>query len=81
MAVLDLGFIGLLVLGSYLLLHELITIHVLLLFLVIGYKFFEPLISFGGFFSEMHILDIAADRITKVMQTPPLERAGTSLHT
>lgn len=70
--ILELGFIGLLLLGVHLLCQGGITIPVLLIFLVIGYKFFEPLINFGIFVSEMRYMNLAAERITDVMDTAPL---------
>jgi ATP-binding cassette subfamily B protein len=73
MTILELGFIGLLVFGIHLLLQGQIAVPVLLMFLVIGYKFFEPLINFGVFVSEMRYMNIAAGRITDVMHTPPLK--------
>ncbi len=80
MTILDLGFISLLVFGVHLLLQGEISIPVLLMFLVIGYKFFEPLISFGAFISEMRYMNIAAGRITDVMDTPPLKEPDTPQH-
>ena len=50
------------------------------MFLVIGYKFFEPLINFGVFISEMRYMNIAAGRITDVMDTPPLKEPDAPQH-
>ena len=80
MTILDLGFISLLVFGVHLLLQGEISIPVLLMFLVIGYKFFEPLINFGVFISEMRYMNIAAGRITDVMDTPPLKEPDAPQH-
>jgi ATP-binding cassette subfamily B protein len=70
--ILELGFVGLLVYGAQLYAAGGITAPVFVLFLVVGYKFFEPLINFGVFVSEMRYMNIAAGRIAAVMDTPPL---------
>ena len=70
--VLELGFICLLMLGIHRFLLGGITLPVLLIFLVLGYKFFEPLISFGFFVSEMRYMTLAAERVTDVLTTKPL---------
>ncbi len=80
MTILDLGFISLLVFGVHLLLQGEISIPILLMFLVIGYKFFEPLINFGVFISEIRYMNIAANRITDVLDTPPLKEPDTPRH-
>ncbi|MGD9823142.1 ABC transporter ATP-binding protein [Desulfobacter sp.] len=80
MTILDLGFVSLLVLGVHFLLQGEISIPIFLMFLVIGYKFFEPLISFGAFISEIRYMNIAASRITDVMDTPPLKEPDKSQH-
>jgi ATP-binding cassette subfamily B protein IrtB len=73
MTILELGFIGLLIFGTHLLLKGDLAVPVLLLFLVIGYKFFEPLMNFGVFLSQMRYLNLAAGRISHVMENPPLK--------
>ncbi|VVS94547.1 ABC transporter ATP-binding protein [Desulfoluna spongiiphila] len=70
--VLELGFIGLLLLGVHRFTLGGITLPVLLIFLVLGYKFFEPLIGFGFFVSEMRYMTLAAERVTDVLTTAPL---------
>ena len=72
MTILELGFIGLLVAGVYFRTQGSLATETLLIFLVIGYKFFEPLCRFGGFVSEMRYMNLAAARITDVMETPEL---------
>lgn len=71
--ILEAGFVGLLVLGAFLYGAGELGLSVFLIFLVIGYKFFEPWINFGLFLSEMRYMNIAARRITEVMDTPPLQ--------
>lgn len=80
MIILELGFMGLLTLGVYLLVQGDISIPVLLIFLVIGYKFFEPLINFGTFVSQMRYMNIAAERITDVMSTPALKESKQDVY-
>jgi ATP-binding cassette subfamily B protein len=70
--ILDLGYAALLVYGAYLLAKGEILVPVFVLFLVIGYKFFEPLFNFGLFSSEMRYMNIAGKRIVEVMETRPL---------
>lgn len=72
MTILELGFVGLLLLGVHLYVHGSIAVPILLVFLVMGYKFFEPLSHFGVFVSEMRYMHLAASRVTDVMETPPL---------
>ena len=70
--ILELGFIGLLLLGLYLLFGGQITIPVLIMFVVIGYHFYTPLQNVGMFAAEMRYMNISAERITEVMKTNPL---------
>jgi ATP-binding cassette subfamily B protein len=72
MTILEVGFIGLLLLGIYLLFGGQLTIPVLIMFLVIGYHFYEPLQHVGAFATEMRYMNICAERITEVMKTNPL---------
>jgi len=77
LTILELGFVGLLLLGMHLYVHGSITVPILLIFLVMGYKFFEPLSNFGLFVSEMRYMSLAASRITDVMDTSPLAEPAT----
>jgi ATP-binding cassette subfamily B protein len=70
--VLELGIMGLVVLGAHLLFQGQLTAPVFCVFLVVGYKFFDPLINFGIFLSEMRYMNIAANRVSEVMNTRPL---------
>ena len=72
LTILEIGFIGLLLLGIYLLFGGQLTIPVLIMFLVIGYHFYEPLQHVGAFATEMRYMNICAERITEVMKTNPL---------
>ncbi|WP_029457116.1 ABC transporter transmembrane domain-containing protein [Solidesulfovibrio alcoholivorans] len=78
--ILELGFVGLLVFGARLFASGGLAVPVFVLFLVVGYKLFEPLINFGVFISEMRHMHIAANHIAEVLDTPPLpEPAEPSL--
>ena len=72
LTILETGFIGLLLLGVYLLFGGTLTIPVLIMFLVIGYRFYDPLQQVGMFATEMRYMNISAERITEVMKTKPL---------
>jgi len=72
MIILELGFVGLLLVGTFFLSEGTITTPVIIMFLVIGYKFFEPLQQMGFFVSEMRYMTLAADRINDVMSVKPL---------
>lgn len=71
-ALLDVGFASLLVFGAWLLSEGRIEVPVFVLFLVIGHKFYEPLLNYGLIASEMRYMNIAAERIAVVLETPPL---------
>lgn len=73
---LEFGFIGLMLLGGYFFDLGGMELPVFLLFLVIGYKFFEPLVNFGIFTSEMKYMALAAKRITDVVETKPLSECA-----
>ncbi len=79
MIILELGFVGLLLAGTFFLSEGTITIPVIIMFLVIGYKFFEPLQQMGIFVSEMRYMALAADRINDVMNVEPLSAALTKM--
>ena len=70
--VLDLGLAALLVYATWLMSANLVPAMVFVLFVVIGAKFFEPLLNFGLFFSELRFMALAADRLAKAMKEKPL---------
>ncbi len=72
LVILEIGFIGLLLFGLYLLFGGQITIPVLIMFFIIGYHFYDPLRNVGVFATEMRYMNISAKRITEVMKTNPL---------
>ncbi|MCB9480867.1 MAG: ABC transporter ATP-binding protein [Desulfobacteraceae bacterium] len=71
--ILECGFISVLLFGAHLFVKGEIAFEIFLAFLVIGYKFFEPLINFGIFTSEMKYMSLAAARISRVIETKPLK--------
>lgn len=77
--ILESGFLLVASYGFYLFSTGNLSAEVLMIFLIIGYKFFEPLLNFGIFVSEMRYMNLAAERITDVMDTKPLEEAGNYL--
>ncbi len=77
MAILEVGFTIVPIYGIRLLGDGQIPLETLLVFLVVGYKFFEPLVSFGAFISEIRFMNIAAGRIARVLETPPLPEPVT----
>lgn len=79
MIILELGFVGLLLVSTFFLSEGTITIPVIIMFLVIGYKFYEPLQQMGVFVSEMRYMTLAADRINDVMNVKPLSAASTKM--
>lgn len=80
MGILEAGFMAVPILGLHLLFQGDITRETLLVFLVVGYKFFEPLVNFGAFISEIRFMNIAAARISNVMETPPLTEPADPLY-
>jgi ATP-binding cassette subfamily B protein len=65
--VLDFGLAALIAYATYLLFYGQIAMVVFILFMVIGVKFFEPLLQFALFFSEFRYMNLAANRISEVM--------------
>jgi len=72
MGILEMGFIGIIWLGIYFLFQGTIQIPVLIIFLVIGYKFFEPIQYIAAFLSELRYMNIAATRVSSVLNEKPL---------
>jgi ATP-binding cassette subfamily B protein len=71
-AILELGLAALLFAAVYLLSQGSVTAAVFILFVVVGHKFFEPLLSFSVFFSEIRYMSLAASRIASVLDQRPL---------
>jgi ATP-binding cassette subfamily B protein len=77
-AVLEIGLAALIVYASWLLSGYLVPVTVFVMFMVIGPKFFEPLLNFGLLFSELRYMSLASKRIVKVLDEKPLPRLSPS---
>ncbi|MDR1308799.1 MAG: ABC transporter ATP-binding protein/permease [Deltaproteobacteria bacterium] len=69
---LDLGVAGLVLLATFLLFHGKLALVVYVLFMVVGIKFFEPLLNFALFFSELRYMSLAGKRISAIFGERPL---------
>lgn len=78
-AMLELGFICTVISGFYFYDGGNLELGALLVFMIVGYKFFEPLLNFGLFSSEMKYMGLAANRITEVMECEPLKEPDNPL--
>ena len=72
--ILELGLAALFVYATWLISQALVPAAIFIMFVVMGAKFFEPLLNFGLFFSEMRYMSLAAGRIAAVMGQKPLPR-------
>ena len=72
MFILELGFIAALLLGTYYVIGGTLTVPIFLLFLVLGYQFFEPLKQMSMFIAEMRYMTVAGERISDVLASKPL---------
>jgi ATP-binding cassette subfamily B protein len=70
--VLETGLIAVLLLGNYYLFGGSLAVTAFILFLIIGYQFFQPLMDIGLYTAEMRYMNIAAERIVKVLDSEPL---------
>jgi ATP-binding cassette, subfamily B, bacterial IrtB/YbtQ len=69
---LETGYMMLLFLGAHWMLGEAVTAEVFLLFLMVGHQVYETLKRMSIFLPEMRQMDIAGDRIGKVLALEPL---------
>jgi len=69
---LELSFTAVLLLGSYLLMQGTLTVPVFLIFLVVGYALYRPMQALAAFLAGMRFMNVAAERILKVMAEKPL---------
>ncbi|NEP57558.1 MAG: ABC transporter ATP-binding protein [Symploca sp. SIO2G7] len=70
--VLELGLIVILAVGAYLLFGGAITVPILLLFLVLGLRFYAPLYGLLDFSALTRMMDAALVRVMDALKTPPL---------
>ncbi|MCK4529290.1 ABC transporter ATP-binding protein, partial [candidate division WOR-3 bacterium] len=71
-AILEVGFVFLLLLGTYLTFDGDLKTEIFLIFLVISLHFYAPLRFMGTFFPEHRFMEKAADRINEVLEEPSL---------
>lgn len=71
--VLELGFILLLMVGCYLLEGGVIDVSVLLIFLVVSMKFYQPLRAAGASLIQIRYMTSAGERIRDIFDEEPLE--------
>lgn len=72
MTLLEIGFLGAMALGIWLLLGGSLTPWVLLAFLILGYRFYEPVKLLLVDFAIMRYMMIGVRRIAEVLDTPAL---------
>lgn len=78
-AFLEIGFVAILFFGVQFMENGTLSVLIFLLFLIIGYAFYEPLKSMSGSMGEMRYMNLAADRIvatleTKLLPEPSLDK-------
>lgn len=71
-AILEVGFVFLILLGTYLTFDGALKTEIFLIFLVISLHFYAPLRSIGVFFPELRFMEKAGGRINKVLEETPL---------
>ncbi|HML55303.1 MAG TPA: ABC transporter ATP-binding protein [Solidesulfovibrio magneticus] len=76
-AVLDFGFVAMMLLAVHLLAAGRLAPAACILFLVVGQRFFEPLHLAGSFSTLVRFMSLAAGRIASVLALPPLAVRGT----
>ena len=72
LTILELGFVALLLAGIYFFFNNQIAIPVLVMFLIVGYCFYDPLKIRGPFGAEMRYMNVGAERIAEVINRKPL---------
>jgi len=68
-AFLEIGFLAILIFGLQFLENGTLSIPIFLLFLIIGYGFFEPLKLISEFMGELRYMNMAADRVVEALDT------------
>ncbi|MCK4397592.1 MAG: ABC transporter ATP-binding protein [Methanophagales archaeon] len=71
-AILEVGFVFLILLGTYLTFDGALKTEIFLIFLVISLYFYAPLRSIGVFFPELRYMEKAGGRINSVLEEIPL---------
>ena len=70
--VLELGFVAILTVGTYMLFGGELTVPTFLLFLVLGLRFYAPLFALFDFSAMTRMMEAALVRVTKVLNMSPL---------
>nr|CBH39954.1 ABC transporter, ATP-binding/permease protein [uncultured archaeon] len=71
-AILEVGFVFLILLGTYLTFDGALKTEIFLIFLVISLHFYAPLRAIGTFFPELRYMEKAGGRVNKVLEETPL---------
>jgi len=77
-SILGIGFVVILLLSTYFYFGGTLTVPVFLVFLVIGYQLYQPLLSAALFFMEARYMNIAAERMKEVLEAEPLKEPEVS---
>lgn len=75
LTILELAFVALLLAGIYFFFNSQIAIPVLVMFLIVGYCFYDPLKILGPFGAEMRYMNVGIERIAEVMNKKTFSRA------
>lgn len=67
--ILEIGYILMLILGTYFTVNGTLDTVTFLLFIIIGYAFYDPLKNIAIFVGEMRYMTIASERIVSVLKT------------
>lgn len=72
MSLLGVAYVVVVLAAMYALLGGALTVPVFLVFLVLGYQFYQPLVQAGMFIMEARFMNIAAERMKEVLNERPL---------
>lgn len=78
-AILDLGFVLLLAAGAYLFLGSGITLPVLLIFLVLGLRLYEPVKAISSAYEIIRTTEVTMQRLQALLNTEPLPEPATGI--
>lgn len=79
-AVIELGFIFVLLVGAYLLLGGSLAVPTFVMFLVVTLRFYHPLQQIGMFLAELRYFRLSFDRIQAVLDEPTLPEPPNDPH-
>ena len=78
--ILELGFVFVLFVGTYLLLGGTLSVPVFLMFLVISLRFYHPLQQVGTYLAQLRYFRLSFDRIQTVLDEQPLPEPADDPH-